>query len=115
MRAVYGNLVRTPDKIKEFMQVTSMTSGPLAYIWLSCAAIESETIKDEETIFTLMNSILQSLSKTTEHLWYSKIGDLCNAFVKWCNTNGKMKKGLSLVKKILVLVCDEPTQYTNVH
>lgn len=97
------------------MQVTSMKAGPLAYLWLACAAIESNTIKEEVAIFNLFDTVTVSLNKTNEHLWYSKIGDLCNLLVKWCNTNNKTKKGLSVVKKILMIVRDEPSQYTSVH
>jgi len=88
------------------MSITSMKVGPLAYLWLSQAAITSGKLKSEDEVFDLMNSICKSLTKATEHLWYSKIGDVCNAFVKWCGSNGKSKKGLSIVKKILNKVCD---------
>ena len=115
MKNVWQELLRTPNKIAELMQVTSMKTGPLAYLWLANAALASEKIKGEDQVFELMNSILKDLKKDTEHLWYSKIGDLCNQFVKWCSQNNKQKKGLTLIKKILTIVQDSPDQFTNVH
>ena len=46
MRKINQELLRAPDnKIKEFMSVTSMKMGPLAYLWLAIAALASEKIK----------------------------------------------------------------------
>ena len=105
MKKINQDLLRAPDnKIKDYMSVTSMKMGPLAYLWLATAALASEKIKGEDEVFELMNSIIAHLNKDTEHLWYSKIGDLCNQFTKWCIQNSKEKKGLTLVKKILTLV-----------
>jgi len=66
-----------------------MKTGPLAYLWLATAGITSKKINNEDEVFDLMKTIISSLDKTSEHLWYSKIGDLCKAFTKWCISNSK--------------------------